>query len=208
MRLLHLFRFPFWEFRCKPLGNSFNPPPLIYHLTNRYRCGNLQDKVPLIVSPSRPSFDPPANVFSQPSNFCAVLQPTSLAVSHCCGLLVSLASLFRSRFLCFHQLADSFAKTPGVGVPPRHLRALYLSVLSPLIDFQNLCFHKFTNPFSSNPFSCTSIQNPRVSPLFTPLYNSSTLTLVDSCTPLFRLDFVPRTKYCSTANYCSQECGW
>ena len=201
-------RIPVLGIRCKPLGNSFNPLPLIYHLTNRYGYGNLQVKVPLTVSPSRPSFDPPANVFSQTSNFCAVLQPTSLAVSYDCGLLVSLASLFRSRFLCFHQLADSFAKTPGVGVPLRHLRALCLSVLSPLIDFQNPCFHKFTNPFSGNPFRCTSIQNPRVSPLFTPLYNSSTFALWDSCTRFFRLDFVPRTKYCSTANYCSQECGW
>ncbi len=152
-------------------------------------------------------FDPPANVFSQLFNFCAVSRCASPAVSDSCGLLVSLASLFRSRFLCFHQLADSFAKTRGVGVPRRHLRALCLSVLSPLIDFQNLCFHKFTNPFSGNSFSCTSIQNPRVSPLFTPLYNSSNLTLLDSCTLLFTLDFVPRTKYCSTAIYCcSEEC--
>ena len=152
-------------------------------------------------------FDPPANVFSQLFNFCAVSRCASPAVSDSCGLLVSLASLFRSRFLCFHQLADSFAKTRGVGVPRRHLRALCLLVLSPLIDFQNLCFHKFTNPFSGNSFSCTSIQNPRVSPLFTPLYNSSNLTLLDSCTLLFTLDFVPRTKYCSTAIYCcSEEC--
>ena len=151
-------------------------------------------------------FDPPANVFPQLCKFCAASRRASLAVSQRCGLLVSLASLFRSRFLCFHQLADSFAKTWGVGVPLRDLRALFLSVLSPLIDFQNLCFHKFTNPFSGNPFSCTSIQNPRVSPLFTPLYNSSNLTLSDSRTLLFRLDFVPRTKYCSTANYFSREC--
>ena len=152
-------------------------------------------------------FVPPANVFSQLFNFCAVSRCASPAVSDSCGLLVSLASLFRPRFLCFHQLADSFAKTPGVGVPLRHLRALYLSALSPLIDFQNLCFHKFTNPFSGNLFPCTSIQNPRVSPLFWPLYNSSTLKLLDSCTLLFTLDFVPRTKYCSTAIYCcSEEC--
>ena len=151
--------------------------------------------------------DPPANVFSQLFIFGAVSRCASPAVSDPCGLLVSLASLFRSRLLRFHQLTDSFAKTPGVGVPLRDLRALYLSALSPLIDFQNLCFHKFTNPFSRNPFSCTSIQNPRVSPLFTPLYNSSNLTLLYSCTLLFTLDFVPRTKYCSTANYCcSEEC--
>ena len=159
--------FPVLGIRCKPLGNSFNPLPLIYHLTNKYGYGNLQDKVPLTVPPFSSFFDPPANVFSQLFNFCAVSRCASPAVSDSCGLFVSLASLFRSRFLCFHQLADSFAKTRGVGVPLRHLRALCLSVLSPLIDFQILCCHEFTNPFSRNPFSCTSIQNPRVSPLLT-----------------------------------------
>src|SRR5882762_5077060 len=104
------------------------------------------------------------------------------------------------------RLRTLLPKHGGWGCLGGHLRALCLSVLSPLIDFQNLCFHKFTNPFSRNPFSCTSIQNPRVSPLFTPLYNSSNLTLLYSCTLLFTLDFVPRTKYCSTANYFSREC--
>ena len=163
------------------------------------------------MSPFRLSFPLQPRVFSQPP---LTLQPNFYApgassfLSMICRLFVSLCYLFRARFLCFHQLADSFAQTPGVGVPLRLLRAFCLSALSLLIDFQNPCFHKFTNPFSRNPFSCTSIQNPRVSPLFAPLYNSSNLTLLDSCTLLFRLDFVPRTKYCSTANYCSQECGW
>ena len=166
------------------------------------------------MSPFSPSFDPPANVFSQTSNSCAVSQPTSLAVSYCCGLLVSLASLFRSRFLCFHQLADSFVKTPGVGIPPQHRYAFRrcppsrsVPASSSVIDFLTLCFDNLAKPSFRNPFPCTSIQNPRVSPLFTPLYNSSNLTLSDSCTLLFTLDFVPRTKYCSTAIYCcSEEC--
>ena len=33
--------FPVLGIRCKPLGNSFNPLTLIYHLTNRYGYGNL-----------------------------------------------------------------------------------------------------------------------------------------------------------------------
>src|SRR5882757_10008464 len=44
-RAFHLeedeMRIPVLGIRCKPLGNSFNPLPLIYHLTNRYGYGNL-----------------------------------------------------------------------------------------------------------------------------------------------------------------------
>src|SRR6266404_9174185 len=116
---------------------------------------------------------------------------------------------FSLSFPLFSSACRLFCQnTGGGGTSATSPRSLPLGAVTPLIDFQNLCFHKFTNPFSSNSFSCTSIQNPRVSPLFRPLHNSSTLTLLDSCALLFRLDFVPRTKYCSTANYCSQECGW
>src|SRR5882762_1193823 len=37
------------------------------------------------------------------------------------------------------------------------------------IDFQPLYFQRFTNPFFSNPFVFSSIQNARVSPLHFPL---------------------------------------
>ena len=40
---------------------------------------------------------------------------TSPLFSAACRLLVSLASLFRTRTLCFQQLAASFCKTRGVG---------------------------------------------------------------------------------------------
>src|SRR6202140_4367418 len=39
-----------------------------------------------------------------------------------CTLLNSLASLFAQAFVCFQSFADSFCKTPGVGVSPQQLR--------------------------------------------------------------------------------------
>src|SRR5260221_12510289 len=73
-------------------------------------------KVLLTVSPFRSFLFPPASVFSQrplprQPNFYAAW-PSS-AFSAACRLFVSLCSLFRTRFLCFHELADSFAKIPG-----------------------------------------------------------------------------------------------
>src|SRR5713226_6788648 len=41
----------------------------------------------------------------------------SLRVSEICGLFNSLCALFTTPILYFQQLADSFCKTPGVGVP-------------------------------------------------------------------------------------------
>ena len=106
---------------CNPL----NPQPLISHLTNSNRCGSLQFKVLPTVSPFRPSFLPPVSVFSQQHlallpNLHAALANSTLSVA--CRLLVPLASLFRARSLCFHQLADSFVKIPGVWVSRRILR--------------------------------------------------------------------------------------
>ena len=74
-------------------------------------------KVLLTASPFRPSFSPPLSMFSQPSNPCGQPRSVSLAVSWYCALLNSLAALFATPILCFQQLARSFAKTPGVGVP-------------------------------------------------------------------------------------------
>jgi len=51
-------------------------------------------------------------------------QPT-LSASIACRLLKSLASLFAPRILCFQRLAASFAKIPGVGVPPRLSLVVY-----------------------------------------------------------------------------------
>src|SRR5260221_8670814 len=87
-------------------------------------------KVLLTVSPFRSFLFPPASVFSQrpltrQPNFYAAW-PSS-AFSADCRLFVSLCSLFRPRFLCFHELADSFAKIPG-GVP-RHIRAMLSAVI-------------------------------------------------------------------------------
>jgi hypothetical protein len=54
--------FPLWE-SAAPRRNSFNPQPLISHLTNSNGCGNLRCKVLLTVSPLRPSFSPQPLVY-------------------------------------------------------------------------------------------------------------------------------------------------
>ena len=41
---------------------------------------------------------------------------TSHVLSCACALFISLCALFRAPILCFQSFADSFAKTPGVGV--------------------------------------------------------------------------------------------
>jgi hypothetical protein len=141
--------------------------------------------------------------------------------------LLFLASLFPPRFLCFHQLAASFAKTPGVWVPLRHLRVLCAPALSfsprvvskgslSLIDFLTLCFHNLANCFSRNSFRLITIC---VAPclwglhsLYNPVFSASSacpgrVGVANLPVFLFTLDFVPRTKYCSTANCCSRERG-
>ena len=47
---------------------------------------------------------------------------TSPVLSCACALFISLCALFRTPILCFQSFADSFAKTPGWGVPavPHH----------------------------------------------------------------------------------------
>jgi hypothetical protein len=50
-----------------PGRNPFTSQPLISHLTNSNGCGNLQTKVPLTVSPSRPSFSPQPHVYPRAS---------------------------------------------------------------------------------------------------------------------------------------------
>ncbi len=72
------------------------------------------------MSPFRLSFPPQPSVFSQPPlaiqpNFYA--SDASSFLSMTCRLLLALCSLFRTRFLCFHQLAASFSKMPGVAYP-------------------------------------------------------------------------------------------
>ncbi len=70
------------------------------------------------MSPFRPFLLPQPRVFSEPPlalkpNFYAPGASSFLSIT--CRLLVSLCSLFRARFLCFHQLTASFSKTPGGG---------------------------------------------------------------------------------------------
>ena len=95
----------------------------ISHLTNSNPCGNIHTKVPLTVSPFRPPFLPQSDVYPK-VQYCLPSLPTthyplvltSPVFSSACRLLLSLASLFRTRPLCFQQLAASFPKNRGVGV--------------------------------------------------------------------------------------------
>ena len=88
------------------------------------------------MSPFRSSFPPQPSVFSRPPlvlqpNFCA--PGASSFLSMICRLLGSLCSLFRARFLCFHQLAASFCGIPGggVGIPIRSLDSRRESTKTP-----------------------------------------------------------------------------
>jgi hypothetical protein len=68
------------------------------------------------VSAFRPFLFPPVGVFSRPPlapqpNLCASGASSFLSITW--RLLVSLCSLFRARFLYFHELAASFSKMPG-----------------------------------------------------------------------------------------------
>jgi len=68
------------------------------------------------------------------------------ALPQACGLFFSLCPLFDARVVCFQWFADSFRKTPGVGV------SLGLCVIHPQRKLLALCFHGLTNCFSRKPF--------------------------------------------------------
>jgi hypothetical protein len=83
-------------------------------------------------------------------------------------LLRTLWSRQKTQLLCNQSNPHSFYKTPGVwgtsATSPRTPRLLPRAskgALALLVDFLTLRFHNLTNPFSSNPFPFTSIQNPR-----------------------------------------------
>jgi hypothetical protein len=69
------------------------------------------------VSPFRTPLLPQPRVYSQPSDVSGQSRNVSHAISFSCRLFNSLCALFRARFLCFQQLADSFCKIPGAGYP-------------------------------------------------------------------------------------------
>ena len=105
------------------------------------------------------------------SRVSRIAQPLSSRASMPCALLFtlslegnSLVALFSTAVVCFQELAHSFAKTPGVGVP-RAVPSLLSDPLSraPFTRGNSisgrLCFQELTNPFSRNLFLFTSIQN-------------------------------------------------
>src|SRR5882762_9672018 len=115
-----------------------------------------------MISPSaRPS---PPHHFSHFFLTALDASPANPVFSDSCGLFFSLGALFDVRLVCFQYLADSFCKTPGGGVPLRHLRALRacpfyrrVSALSFAAFLSPLCFHGLTNCFSRKPFILITI---------------------------------------------------
>src|SRR6266850_1873503 len=71
--------------------------------------------------------------------------------------------------------------------------------------FKTFVFINLQIPFSVTPLAAHLYKTPGCHPC-----SGLSITLPPShswtCALLFRLDFVPRTKYCSTANYFSREC--
>ena len=57
------------------------------------------------------------------------------------------------------QIHTLTPKQPGSVYPKRISDANRVGTSAPLIDFYTACFHALTNPFFSNPFPFTSIQN-------------------------------------------------
>src|SRR5260370_13993704 len=98
--------------------------------------------------------------------------PPNQANSFAPTLLQSLGSLFAISVVYFQQLAASFCKTPGWGVPVQVVRRV---VTPPLIDFhlplfsqtykplfpQLLCFHIYTKPPGGGvKYHCFHFRNP------------------------------------------------
>jgi hypothetical protein len=73
-------------------------------------------------------------------------------------LLQTVCRCENPQLICNQANPNSFAKTPRVGGTCANLT---VGSFSFALDFLTLCFHNLTNPFSRNPFQCTSIQNPR-----------------------------------------------
>src|SRR5882762_7946093 len=170
-----------------------------------------------MISPSaRPS---PPHHFSHFFLTALDASPANPVFSDSCGLFFSLGALFDVRLVCFQYLADSFCKTPGGGVPLRHLRALracpffrrasslslaffcrpsifiHLQIPPRRVSICNiLCFHALTNPFFRNFFVFTSIQNARVSPphftTFLPIRRGSTSRQSAATRDVFHTSFL------------------
>jgi len=122
----------------------------------------------------------PFPVLSRRSLAYSPAAPTvSPHVSVICGLFNSLCALFTTRAVYFQQLADSFCKTPGVGVPMRNpalesasSRSLFSSLRvgsAPSVSWHYhllsilpaLCLHNDTDCFSRKPFSLITIRIAR-----------------------------------------------
>src|ERR1700719_3052017 len=65
------------------------------------------------------------------------------------NLLQPLVSLFPTPVLCFQQLAASFPKSPGVGVPLRNLRDLCVSALSFVFALVCSCWRFLCPPLTT-----------------------------------------------------------
>src|SRR5713226_4459629 len=111
----------------------------------------------------------------------------SLRVSEICGLFNSLCALFTTPILYFQQLADSFRKTPGVGVPLHDVGRCtgaqkYLSV-SPLLA-------TLAHSLSRKSFPCHSYANTRdMGVTAAPNFCSSLLSDFSRHSPLFPRHF-------------------
>ena len=82
-------------------------------------------------------------------------------------------SPFCIRCLLFSMVCALFDKNTGLRV---HVSASSASMIRFAFDFDRLCFHNLTNPFSRNPFIFTSIQNPRGVAPSTPPFHRSPVT--------------------------------
>jgi len=145
--------------------------------------------------------------------------PPSRANSFPHTLFRTLCRRRKTQPLCNQANPNSLHKTPGVGYAQHNApacfalisasapRSLRLSVIV-AVDSHVHCFHKVTKPVFRNPFTCTSIQNPRGGGGRTPKVPDVQLSTVDfpySEGPSGRKYCVPFTGSCRRRNSCCKS---
>src|ERR1700730_8682960 len=100
------------QLRVSPSVHRFLSPLFSY----RYKSLSAQPSC-FHIHTKPPGCYPPASLIETSPPLCLSVSVANLILSTTCRLLFSLGSLFRTPVLCFQQLAVSFPKSRGVGIP-------------------------------------------------------------------------------------------
>jgi len=108
-----------------PSRPSFPPQPHVFSANHRFLSSLFSYSYKSLFPQSLyfhihtkpPGVSPRTFPFRTSPALCLVVSAANPMLSATCRLLISLASLFRARSLCFQQHADSFCKMRGVSHP-------------------------------------------------------------------------------------------